>query len=160
MKDCLFCKIANKEIGAEVVYEAGRNMAFMDIHPRAPGHAIVIPKVHRETILDAKKGELGSLFSAVKKTTELISMALRPDGFTIGINHGKRAGQEIDHLHVHIMPRYSGDKGNSIQSVVDNKSDEPVHEIAERIRKKMKISIKYHAACLRRCFGRQASIKK
>ena len=135
MTDCLFCRIGSKEIGAEVIYEDGENIAFLDIHPRAPGHAMVIPKAHRETILDMAVEELKTLFSAVKKTAELLSKALKPDGFTIGINHGKASGQEVSHLHVHIIPRYLNDKGSSIHSVVDNRSGETVQETAARIRK-------------------------
>lgn len=137
MINCLFCRIGGKEIGSEAIYEDGENLAFLDIHPRAPGHAMVIPKAHRENILDVPDGELGSLFAAVKKTTELLSKALKPDGFTIGINHGKASGQEVDHLHIHIIPRYLNDKGSSIHSVVDNESGEPVKETAARIRKEI-----------------------
>lgn len=133
--DCLFCKIAGKEIGAETIYEDESNMAFLDIHPRAPGHAVVIPKPHRETILDVSEEELRPLFSAVKKTTGLLLRALKPHGFTIGINHGKASGQAVDHIHVHVIPRFSDDKGGSIHSVVDNKSSETVREIAERIKR-------------------------
>ncbi len=135
MTDCLFCRIGSKEIGAETIYEDGENISFLDIHPRAPGHAMVIPKAHRETILDMAEEELKTLFSAVKKTVELLSRALKPDGFTIGINHGKASGQEVSHLHVHIIPRYLNDKGSSIHSVVDNKSGGTVQETAARIRK-------------------------
>jgi len=135
MIDCLFCRIGTKEIGAEVIYEDGTSMAFLDIHPRAPGHTMVIPKTHRETILDVPEEELKPLFVAVKKTTEMLSKALKPDGFTIGINHGKASGQEVDHLHIHIIPRYLNDKGSSIHSVVDNRSGETVQETAARIRK-------------------------
>jgi len=135
MTDCLFCRIGRKEIGAEVIWEDGANIVFLDIHPRAPGHAVVIPKAHRETILDVPDEELESLFLAVKKTTSMLSKTFKPDGFTIGINHGKASGQEMDHLHIHIIPRYFNDKGKSIHSVVDNKSDETVQEIAVKIRK-------------------------
>ncbi|HUX35579.1 MAG TPA: HIT family protein [Candidatus Paceibacterota bacterium] len=133
--NCLFCRIASKEIGAEVIYEDEGNMAFLDIHPRAPGHAMVIPKAHRETILDVPEEELGLLFAAVKKTASMLSKALKPDGFTIGINHGKASGQEVGHLHIHIIPRYLNDKGSSIHSVVDNRTGETVQETASRIRK-------------------------
>ncbi len=132
--ECLFCKIVKKEIGAEVIYEDDGNIAILDIHPRAPGHAMVMPKVHRETILDAEEEELKSLIVAVKRATAMISKALEPNGFTIGINHGKYSGQEIDHLHIHIIPRYLNDKGASIQSVVDNRSGGTVQGTAAKIR--------------------------
>ncbi len=134
MNECLFCKIGKKEVGAEVIYEDESSMAILDINPRAPGHAMVILKLHRETILDTQEEELKPLFVAVKKVTAMISEALKPDGFTIGINHGKYSGQEIDHIHIHIIPRYLNDKGRSIQSVVDNKSAETIQEIGTRLK--------------------------
>lgn len=132
--DCLFCRIGAKELEAETIYEDGLNTAFLDIHPRAPGHAVVIPKSHRESILDVPDEELQGLFSAVKKTVSLLSKVLKPDGFTIGINQGKASGQTVAHLHIHAIPRFSNDKGGSIHSVVDNRSAETVHKTAERIR--------------------------
>ena len=138
MTDCLFCKIAKKEIVAEIIYEDGANIAILDIFPRAPGHTLVIPKAHRETILDVSEEELKPLFSAVKSVVSMLLKTLRPDGFTIGINHGKASGQLVDHLHIHAIPRFSNYKGSSIHSVVDNGSAEAVKEIAERIRKQTK----------------------
>ncbi|MBI4085504.1 MAG: HIT family protein [Candidatus Liptonbacteria bacterium] len=135
MANCVFCKIAKKEIAAEVIYEDNETIAFLDIHPRAQGHAIVVPKTHRENILEAQNEELGPIFSAVKKVVSGISESISPDGFTIGINHGKFAGQEIDHLHIHIIPRFTGDGGRSIQSVADNKPSETIQETASKIKK-------------------------
>ena len=132
--DCLFCKIAKKEINAEVVYEDDGATAVLDVSPRAPGHVMVLPKIHAQNILDLPDGEIEKVFKAVKKVTAIVDKALSPDGFTIGINHGKVSGQTIDHLHIHIIPRWRNDKGGSIHSVVDNKPKESIKEIAERIR--------------------------
>src|SRR3989344_5310822 len=118
--DCLFCRIARHEIPSEVVYEDASALAFLDIHPVAPGHAVVIPKAHAETILDAPDEALGPLFTAVKRTTEMIGRTLAPRGFTIGINHGRAGGQTVDHVHVHIIPRREGDGGASIHAAVHN----------------------------------------
>lgn len=133
--DCLFCKIANKEFNAEVVYEDENTTAVLDINPRSPGHTMVLPKVHAETILDLPSEKIDGLFKAVKNITGILNKALKPDGFTIGINHGKVSGQTIDHLHIHIMPRWHNDNGSSIHSVVNNPPKESLKEIAERIRK-------------------------
>lgn len=132
---CLFCKIGNKEIPSEIVYEDESAFALLDVHPIAPGHTVVMPKKHSETILDLGDSELASLFSAVRNTTKLLQKALAPDGFTIGINHGKASGQTIEHFHIHIIPRFQNDGGGSIHSVVDNQPNETIREIAERIRK-------------------------
>lgn len=131
---CIFCKIAAGEISAEIVYEDAAALAVMDIHPRSPGHAFVIPKAHYATLADVPLAEIGPLFSAVRNATEEIKKALDPDGFTIGINHGRAGGQEIDHLHIHIMPRWHGDGGGSVQAAVSNAPQESVAEIARKIR--------------------------
>jgi len=133
--DCLFCKIAKKEIGAEIVYEDADTLAFLDVRPRAPGHCMVIPKVHAENILDLFDDKVEPTFLTVKKVTAKLLKALNPQGFTIGINHGSVSGQVIDHLHIHIIPRFENDGGRSIHSVVDNPPKESLKEIADKIRK-------------------------
>jgi len=133
--DCLFCKIIKKEFSAEIIYEDENTVAILDVHPKAPGHAMVLPKIHAENILDLPDGNIEGVFKAVKNVTALLKKALTPDGFTIGINHGKVSGQAIDHLHIHIIPRWLNDKGYSIHSVVDNQPTESISEIKELIKK-------------------------
>lgn len=134
MPSCLFCRIGRGELPADVVREDKETIAVLDIHPRAPGHTMVIPRAHRETILDLSAAELHAVFRAVQRVTETLAAALKPHGFTIGINHGKAAGQAVDHLHVHIVPRYHGDGGSSLHGVVDNPSSEPPSALLRRIR--------------------------
>ncbi len=133
MGDCLFCKIIAKEIPASIVYEDDTALAILDIHPKAWGHAVVLPKKHYPTILEMPAGELGPLLAAVQKVVAAEERALRPDGFTIGVNHGAAAGQAVPHLHVHILPRFRGDGGGSIHQVVDKPGLEPVEETQKRI---------------------------
>ena len=131
--DCLFCKIINKEISAEIVYEDSDTVAVLDIHPRAPGHTMILPKIHAENILDLPEEGIEPVFKAVKKVTELLNKSLRPDGFTIGINHGKVSGQTIEHLHIHIIPRWNNDGGGSIHDVVDNPPEQNLMDIKNQI---------------------------
>ncbi|MGC9611077.1 MAG: HIT family protein [Minisyncoccia bacterium] len=131
--DCLFCKIISKEIPGLVVYEDEATLGFLDINPRAPGHTVIIPKKHGGYIFDFNEAELGKIFSAVKNMARKINKALSPDGFTIGINHGKSAGQVVEHLHIHIMPRFKDDGGGSIHSVVSNPPAESLEEIRKKI---------------------------
>lgn len=133
MDDCLFCKIVAKKIPAAIVYEDDHVLAFLDIMPRTTGHTMVIPKVHAPNILELPDAEVGPLFGAVKHVAGMLSKALKPDGITIGMNQGRASGQEVDHLHVHLMPRWHGDGGGSIQSVVNNKPKESVEEIRKKI---------------------------
>jgi len=131
--DCLFCKIASKEIASEVIYEDDHVLAFLDVHPLTAGHTLIVPKKHAENMIDLAPEEVGPLFMAVKKVTTLLEEKLTPKGFTIGINHGKISGQVIDHLHIHVIPRYEGDGGGSIHSVVRYPSNEPLSSVREKI---------------------------
>lgn len=133
-KECLFCKIGKGEIPSQKIYEDESAFAFLDISPCAPGHTMVIPKTHFETITELPDEKLTSFFKAVKEVIVMIEKTLNPNGFTLGINHGKASGQAIDHLHFHIIPRWSDDKGNSIHSVVRNQPKEELREIGEKIR--------------------------
>lgn len=131
--NCLFCKIAAGGIPAQAVYEDAHALAFLDIAPRAPGHTVVIPKVHAPTLAELPDVEVAPLFAAVKKVAALLSRELRCDGITIGINQGRASGQVVDHLHVHLVPRWHNDGGGAVQSVVDNKPEETLEEILKKI---------------------------
>lgn len=131
--DCFFCKIINKEVAAEIIYEDDDAVAILDAQPRAPGHTMVLPKVHAETILDLPEEKVGGVFRVVRRVTSLIKKSLMPDGFTIGINHGKASGQTIEHLHIHIIPRWLNDGGDSIHDVVNNSPKESLEEIKNKI---------------------------
>ena len=130
MKDCIFCKIVAKEIPNYTVYEDNHVLAFLDIHPRTKGHTIVIPKVHAETIFDFNEEIAKDLLPAVKKTAERIEHVLQPDGYNIGWNHGDIGGQEVPHLHIHIMPRWEGDGGSNIHGIVNHPGEVSVEDVA------------------------------
>jgi len=130
---CLFCKIVDKKIPAHVVYEDDHALAFLDVTPRSPGHTLVIPKYHAANMIDLPGEEVGPLFAAVKRADEMIVKGLAPDGVTIGMNQGEASGQEVGHLHVHLMPRFAGDHGSAIQGVVKNPPKESIETIKEKI---------------------------
>lgn len=132
MDDCIFCKIGRKEIDAKIIYEDEDVFAILDVHPRSPGHTMVMPKVHASNLMELPEEKIEPLFKAIKKVMKLLKNRLNPDGFTVGMNQGRASGQEVDHLHVHIMPRWVSDKGGSVQSAVNNPSD--VNEIWEKLR--------------------------
>jgi len=136
MDDCIFCKIVKKEIPAEIVYEDEHVLAFLDIQPRAPGHTMVIPKEHAPDLLALEASLIGPTFEAVRLVAQKISRALNPEGMIYGINQGQIAGHAgVNHLHVHILPRFPGDDGGPIQIVVNNPPVEDVKSIAEKIRR-------------------------
>ena len=131
--DCLFCKIVNKEIPAEIIYEDSQAVAILDVHPKAPGHTMVLPKTHVGDLLDLPEEKIAPVFSAVKKVATLLKKSLKPDAFTIGINNGRMSGQLIDHLHIHVIPRWANDGGKSIHSVVDNLPKESLSDIRKKL---------------------------
>lgn len=133
MTQCLFCKIASGEIPSEKVWEDEYSFAVLDVQPLAPGHTMVLPKEHAATILELSDSALATLMPAVKTVTAAIQKALSPDGFTIGINH--KIGQTVDHLHIHILPRWHNDGGGNIHSIVHNQPKEELSQTAEKIRK-------------------------
>ena len=136
--DCLFCKIIKGEIPAIKVYEDSLILAFMDIEPCAPGHIVVIPKKHTKNFLELDDDLIKPLFKTVKKMTKQIKDTLNPDDFNIGINFGKLTGG-IEHLHIHIIPRFKGDGGGSMHTIVKNLPKEDLASIAEKIKKGIKI---------------------
>ena len=138
MDDCLFCKIIAKKIPALTIYENENVMAFLDIAPRAKGHTVVIPKHHSATLVDLPEEEIGPLFSAVRSVSELLLKSLNAEGLTIGINHGAASGQVVGHLHVHILPRFGGDGGDAVQSVVNRPPADSLEEVRKKILEKQK----------------------
>ena len=132
MDSCIFCKIVAGEIPSYKVYEDEHALAFLDIHPCAPGHTVVIPKQHSETELDTEPEEAAAVMQAVQHASRVLKEKLGPAGFNIGWNHGRIAGQAINHWHVHIIPRNAGDNGGSMHSIV--KTDGPlVEEMAKKV---------------------------
>ncbi|MDD5593905.1 MAG: histidine triad nucleotide-binding protein [Candidatus Margulisbacteria bacterium] len=102
MKDCLFCKIANKEIPASVVYEDDKVLAFNDIAPQAPTHILVIPKEHVATLADVKDySVLADIFKVVNQLAA--ERGIDKTGFRTVINTGRAAGMAVHHLHIHLL---------------------------------------------------------
>lgn len=133
MEECIFCKIGREEAEAERVYETDDVVAFLDIRPRALGHTLVIPKKHVETLIDLDAELVADVFKVTKKVVEMLKKSINPDAFTIGINDGKAAGQEIPHLHVNI-PRFEGDGERPVHAVINNPPSRDISETAEKIR--------------------------
>jgi len=109
MDDCIFCKIAEKKIPSKFIYEDKTTMAFLDINPGAPGHALIIPKKHYETIFEMPESEVSDLFRTTVKVAKAIDKIIGPDGVNIFQNNKTAAGQLVNHAHVHIFPRFHGD---------------------------------------------------
>ncbi len=134
MDACIFCKIISGEIPCHKVYEDAHALSFLDIKPHAKGHTVVIPRIHAETSFDLSDTDMQHLILSMQNTMKRIQAILSPDGFNVGWNHNPTGGQVVPHLHVHIFPRYEGDGGGSMHSIVKNPGKESVEEIAKRFK--------------------------
>jgi len=100
MSDCIFCKIINGDFGTEFVYENEYAVVFKDINPKADIHLLVVPRLHVESLNELEDEELlGKLMMTVKETTKKLGIK----SYRTVINTGKEAGQEVFHLHIHIL---------------------------------------------------------
>lgn len=118
----LFAKILRGEIPAVKVYEDADVLAFMDLFPQARGHVLVVPKdVRARNILELAPEKIAPLMERTQAIAKAVVKALQPDGFSIVQFNGAPAGQTIFHLHVHIIPRYEGQRlaGHSHQNKAD-----------------------------------------
>ena len=102
MTDCLFCKMVTGEIHPDTVYETEQVLAFRDINPQAPTHVLIIPKQHIATLNDLKETAVaGELLLAVGKIAELEGLA--EDGYRTVINCNSKGGQDVYHIHLHVL---------------------------------------------------------
>lgn len=106
---CIFCKIIAGEIPCDKIYEDTQVIAFLDIHPNNPGHALIVPKEHFENLLETPAHVAEALMVAVQLLAPRITAAVKATGFNVGINTGASSGQMVMHTHVHIIPRFEGD---------------------------------------------------
>lgn len=136
MTDCIFCKIINKEIPSQKIYEDNEIVAFLDIQPVKPGHTLVIPKKHYDTFENTPVEVITNLFSIVHKLATQIKNVVKADGFNLSLNNGRAADQIIDHTHVHIIPRYYDD-GLKTWDKMSYQANE-MSELAEKLRQAIK----------------------
>ena len=109
MNDCVFCRIIKGELPSSRVYENEDVFAFLDIKPVNPGHVLVIPKKHYESIHDTPNDIFAKMSVVAKKIATSVQDNLGAKGVNIGMNNGKTAGQVVFHAHIHVMPRYGKD---------------------------------------------------
>ena len=125
--NCIFCKVAQKKIDAKIIDENENAIAFLDAFPLTAGHTLVITKNHYAKLQDVDYDQINQLFSLANKILPSIEKGTGVQSTLIAIHNGKDAGQEIPHLHVHIVPRKLGDGGGSIHSMFDSS-----HRLEER----------------------------
>jgi len=131
--DCIFCKIINKEIPVKIIAESAKSLAFLDAFPLTKGHSLVIPKTHYEKIQDIPLEDNADLFQTVHKVTSMVDKIT--DAELVAIHNGKESGQEIPHVHVHIIPRSQKDSAGPVHSMFKDRPELSDLEFEELVNK-------------------------
>ncbi|WP_256685417.1 HIT family protein [Halococcus qingdaonensis] len=135
--DCPFCGIVAGEIPGRIVFETDDVTAFLDANPLAPGHTLVVPNDHHERLADLPEELAREVFAVLHRLTPAVETAADADGSNVAFNDGPAAGQEVPHLHGHIIPRFDDDGGAPIHVVAGDRPDlteDDLDAIAEEIR--------------------------
>lgn len=135
-EECIFCSIVAGDIPSRAVYEDSAVLAFLDANPLAPGHTLVIPKTHHERLNDLPDDLASDVLDRLYRLVPQVERAVEADGSTVAFNNGPAAGQEVQHVHGHIIPRFENDGGGPIHAIAGAQpdlSDEELDDIAERI---------------------------
>ena len=133
--DCIFCKIVEKKIPARIISESDKSLAFLDAFPVTKGHALVVPKKHYDKIQQMSPDENADLFKLVQQVTAKIDKLTNAD--LIAIHNGKESGQEVPHVHVHIIPRSASDGVGAVHSMFRNRpklSEKEFDDILNKIK--------------------------
>lgn len=130
---CIFCKIVQKKTHASTIYEDDKVIAFLDIRPLNEGHTLVIPKRHYAFIYEVPDEEVAHLYKAVKKVASAVKKGVKADGITITQQNESAAGQDVFHVHVHVIPRYAGQRLMRFDETEEATKAE-LDEVAKKIR--------------------------
>ncbi|ELY36275.1 HIT family protein [Natronorubrum tibetense] len=132
----IFSQIVEGEIPARVVYEDETTMAFLDANPLAPGHTLVIPKDEYERLNDVPDDVATDLYATIHRLIPAVEEGVDADASTVAFNNGEEAGQEVPHVHCHIVPRFEGDGGGPIHAIAGDRpelGDDELDDIAADI---------------------------
>jgi len=137
---CIFCDIISGRLPAVKLYEDSYVVVFLDTYPASPGHALVVPKHHAESLEDLPEAYRSRLLSTVAKVAPAILRAVGGEAYNVLINNGRPAGQEIMHVHLHVVPRRTGDGCVTLYCRRTKPGWEELKALGERIRAAMRSS--------------------
>jgi histidine triad (HIT) family protein len=135
--DCIFCSIVDGDVPGRIVHEDDDSTAFLDVNPLAPGHVLVVPNDHLERLQDVPDNRVESLYRTIHDLVPAVEEAVEADATNVAFNNGEAAGQEVPHLHCHVVPRFAEDDGGPIHAAFGDRpdlDDEELDGIADRIR--------------------------
>jgi histidine triad (HIT) family protein len=135
--DCVFCKLLSGELELSVIHEDDLCVAFMDVQPINPGHALVVPRKHAPYLADLDAEDGAQVFRVAQRVAAALRhCGVKCEGVNFFLADGEAAGQEVFHVHLHVFPRYSGDGFglNLPPDYQDRPNREELNEIAQRIR--------------------------
>ncbi|WP_049928153.1 HIT family protein [Halopiger goleimassiliensis] len=127
----IFSQIVEGEIPARIVYEDETTIAFLDANPLAPGHTLVIPKEEYERLNDLPEDVAADLYATIHRLVPAVEDAVDADATTVAFNNGEEAGQEVPHVHCHIVPRFDDDGAGPIHGLFGAPEDLPDDELDE-----------------------------
>ena len=133
--NCIFCKIVKGEIPAKIIEKTNKSLAFMDAFPLAKGHSLVIPKNHYEKMQEIPPEENAELFETVRKVLSKVDKLT--NSTLVALHNGKDSGQEIPHVHIHLIPRSKEDSAGPVHSMFKNRpklSDKEFNELLEKLK--------------------------
>ncbi|MGH2960833.1 MAG: HIT family protein [Solirubrobacterales bacterium] len=133
MNDCLFCGIVAGDVPAQIVDSDEHTVAFMDINPATPGHALVVPREHAADLTDVSDDDLLHTMSAARRLVRRMRETLEPDGFNVLNSCGTAAWQTIFHYHLHVIPRYEDDP-LKLPWIPRGAEEDEIAAVADRIR--------------------------
>lgn len=117
MQDCIFCKIIKGDVPARVIKQNDRALAFLDAFPLAAGHALVVPKTHYAKVQDMTGEDSSAVFALAHEIVGKVESAAGTSASLLAVHNGKDAGQEVPHVHVHVIPRRPGDGAGPVHSM-------------------------------------------
>ena len=138
--NCIFCRIVSGKTKARIIGENDHALAFLDAFPLSAGHTLVVPKAHYSKIQDMGKEYSSAVFNLTCELAAILETIVEVSASTIAIHNGKDAGQEVPHVHIHIVPRSINDGGGPIHSMFNSRpklNEEEMDLLADKMRKSL-----------------------
>ena len=135
--DCIFCRIANGDIGSNTVYEDEDFRVILDLNPGSRGHMLILPKEHADDLFELSDDYCEKLMLVARKVALAAKEALGAQGINLVQNNGEAAGQTVKHFHMHIIPRYDGDDRGMVNWTPHESDPEAQKQIEEAIQSEL-----------------------